>query len=208
MLLTATESQSFTKATTCHICTKLLENDKVRDNCHITGDYRGAAHNACNLLYRISKTGWKLPVVIHNLKGYDGHLIVKVLKSELGKVKVIPQNMEKISLSLTIGQLKCIDYFQFTPKGLEQLAKTLGDDEFRYLNESYTSDHFGLIRRKGVYPYDYMDSFDRFEETELPSQDAFVSKLFGSPCSDSEYTHATRVRDAFRCKTMADYHDI
>ena len=53
-----------------------------------------------------------------------------------------------------------------------------------------------------------MDSFDRFEETELPSQDAFFRKLSGSPCSDSEYTHATRVRDAFRCKTMADYHDI
>ena len=45
-------------------------------------------------MYRISKTGWKLPVVIHNLKGYDGHLIVKALKSEFGKVQVIPQNME------------------------------------------------------------------------------------------------------------------
>ena len=65
--------------------------------------------------------------------------------------------------------------------------------------------HFGLIRRKGVYPYDYVDSFDRFNETELPTQDAFFSKLSGSPCSDSEYTHAT---PAFGCETMADYHDI
>ena len=56
-------------------------------------------------MYRISKTGWKLPVVIHNLKVYDGHLIVKALKNEFGKVKVIPQNMEKY-LSLTVGQLK------------------------------------------------------------------------------------------------------
>ena len=53
-----------------------------------------------------------------------------------------------------------------------------------------------------------MDSFDRFVETEWPSPDAFFSKLSGSSCSDSEYTHATRVWDAFRCKTMADYHDI
>ena len=44
---------------------------------------------------RLSKSDWKLPVVIHNLKCYDGHLIVKALKSEFGKVKVIPQNMEK-----------------------------------------------------------------------------------------------------------------
>ena len=96
---------------------------------------RGAAHNECNLTYRISKIGWKLPVVIHNLKGYDGHLIVKALKSESGKVKVIPQNMEKY-LSLIVGQLKCIDSFQFTPQGLESLARTLEGDEFWYLSES------------------------------------------------------------------------
>ena len=76
------------------------------------------------------------------------------------------------------------------------------------MTESYTSNHFRLIRREGDYPNDYMDSFGRFEETELPSQDAFFRKLSGSPCSDSEYTHATRVWEAFRCKTMADYHDI
>ena len=107
-----------------------------------------------------------------------------------------------------MGQLKFIDSFQFTPKGLDVLAKTLADDEFRYLRESCTSNHFGLIRRKGVYPYDYMDNFDRFDETKLPSQDAFFSKLSGSPCSNSEYTHATRVWSAFGCRTMADYHDI
>ena len=97
----------------------------------------------------------------------------------------MPQNMEKYS-SLAVGQLKSIDSFQFTPKGLDVLAKTLADDEFRYLRESYTSNHFGLIRRKDIYPYDYVDSFDRFDETKLPSQDAFFSKLSGSPCSDSE----------------------
>ena len=143
-------------------------------------------------MYRISKSGWKLPVVILNLKGYDGHLIVKASKSEFGKVRVIPQNMENY-LSLTVGQLKFIDSFQFTPKGLDVLAKTLADDEFRYLRESCTSNHFSLIRRIGVYSYDYMNSFNRFDEIILPSQDAFFSKLSGSPCSDSEYTHATRV---------------
>ena len=114
---------------------------------------------------------------------------------------MIPQNLEKY-FSLKVGQLKFIDSFQLTPKGLDQLAKTLGDEEFRYFSESYASKHFGFIRRKGVYPYDYMDSFGRSEETELPSQDAFLSKLSGSPCSDSEYTHATRVLVAFRCKTL------
>ena len=142
----------------------------MRDHCHIVGSYHGTVHNGCNLMYRISKSGWKLPVVLHNLHGYDGHLIVKGLKSEFAKVQVIPQNMEKY-LSLAVGQLKFIDSFRFTPKGLDVLAKTLVDDEFRYLRESCTSNHFGLIRRKDVYPYDNMDTFDRFDETKLSSQD-------------------------------------
>ena len=54
---------------------KPLGDDKVRDYCHIVGSYRGDAHNECNLIYRTSKSGWKLPVVIHKLKGYDGYLV-------------------------------------------------------------------------------------------------------------------------------------
>ena len=88
------------------------------------------------------------------------------------------------------------------------MSKTLEDDEFRYIVESCTTSHFGFVRRKGVYPYDYMDSFDRFGETSLPTQDAFCNKLTGSLCSDSDYTLATRVWDAFGCETIADYHDI
>ena len=129
------------------------------------------------------------------------------MKSEFGNVRVITQNMEKY-LSLTVGQVKFIDSFQFTPKGLDVLAKTLADHEFRYLRESCTSNHFGIIRRKAVYHYEYMYSFDRFDETKLPSQDAFFSRLSGSPCSDSEYAHATRVWTAFGCRTMSEYHDI
>ena len=108
MLRTAAELREFNNTTTCHICTKPLGDDKVRDHCHIVGSYRGAAHNGCKIMYRIYKSGWKLPVAIHNLRVMiDGHLIVKASKSEFGKVQVIPQNMEKY-LSLTVGQLKFI----------------------------------------------------------------------------------------------------
>ena len=114
MIFSTEDSLSFTNATTCHICTKpLTDDDRVRDHCHITWIYRGAAHSACNLNYRITPKSWKLPVVIHNLKGYDGHLIIKALKGEFGRVRVIPQNLEKY-LSLIVGQLKFLDSFQFT----------------------------------------------------------------------------------------------
>ena len=82
---------------------QVLGGDRVRDHCHIVGSYRGTAHSRCNLACRISKSEWKLPVVIHNLKGYDGHLIVKALKSEFVEVRVIPQNMEKY-LSITVNR--------------------------------------------------------------------------------------------------------
>ena len=189
MIFSTEDSLSFTNATTCHICTKpLTDDDRVCDHCHITGIYRGAAHSACNLNYRITPKSWKLPV-IHNLKGYDGHLIVKALKSEFGRVGVIPQHLEKY-LSLTVVQLKFLHLFQFTP-------------EFKYLVESCTTSHFDLVLRKGVYPYDYMDSVERFDETELPSQDAFFNKLSGSSCSDIDYAHASHVWDAFGCETIA-----
>ena len=100
--------------------------------------------------------------------------------------------------------MKFIDSFQFTPKSLDVLSKTLEDDEFRYLIESCTTSHCELVQRKGVYPYDYMDSFDRFDVTSLPSRDSFFNKLSGSPCSDSEYAHATRVWEAFGCQAIAD----
>ena len=50
----------------------------------------------------------------------------------------------------------------------------------------YTVSHFDLIRRKGVYPYDYMQSAARFDEEELPPQEAFYNKLSGNSCSDIE----------------------
>ena len=108
MLLTATELRAFTSTTTCHLCTKTHGADKVKDHCHVTGKYRGVAHSSNNSMCRLSKSGWKLPVVIHNLKGYVRHPVTKALKSEFGKVEVIPQNMEKY-LSLTVGKLKNID---------------------------------------------------------------------------------------------------
>ena len=180
----------------------------MRDHCHIVGKYHGNVHSRCNLAYRISKSEWKLPVVIHHLKGYDGHLIVKALKSEFVEVRVIPQNMEKY-LSITVGRLKFIDSLQFTPQSLDSLAKTLEVDEFKYVREPFPIAHeFELIKRKGVYTYDYMDSFARFDESRLPSQDAFFSKLSDSPCSDTEYVHATQVWTASECESMADYHDM
>lgn len=87
--------RKFKSAKDCHICGKELRSDPVRDHCHITGRFRGAAHNTCNLKWRISQKLAKIPVVFHNLRGYDGHFLMSAIGEEEGKMACIPNNMEK-----------------------------------------------------------------------------------------------------------------
>ena len=87
MEFTVDDEDHFEQSQVCHICQKTLMDNRVRDHCHFTGIYRGAGHNACHLNYRLNSKSWKLPIIMHNLKGYDGHLIVKSLKAEFGRVQ-------------------------------------------------------------------------------------------------------------------------
>ena len=76
--LTEEEEEEFQRSTHCWICNKKYKEDQkpVRDHCHITGKYRGSAHESCNLKLQISAQKIKIPIIFHNLKGYDNHLIM------------------------------------------------------------------------------------------------------------------------------------
>ena len=98
--LTYAEQKLFNKAEACHICKEELLDDKVRDHCHFTGKYRGAAHNSCNLKCRKPRI---LPVIFHNLQGYDAHLFIKQLARLQGDLNCIPSTEEKyISFSKNV----------------------------------------------------------------------------------------------------------
>ena len=98
--MTDENQADFEAATHCHICGEHLEDDRVRDHCHVTGTYRGAAHNQCNLKFKIPEF---IPVVFHNLKGYDSHLIMQHLGKQLdAEITCIPNNMEKY-ISFTVA---------------------------------------------------------------------------------------------------------
>ena len=88
------EEQLFQKSNSCHICKKLINNDdkKVRDHCHVTGKFRGAVHRSCNVNFQLTK---KVPVIFHNLRGYDSHLILCKLDKFHIKINVIPNGFEK-----------------------------------------------------------------------------------------------------------------
>ena len=109
--MTEENEQEFKKATTCHICDKkYTEKDiQVRDHCHITGKFRGSAHQECNLKLRINPKEIKIPVIFHNLRGYDSHFIMQEIGAIVKKhayknkkgdekqmnINAIPNNMEK-----------------------------------------------------------------------------------------------------------------
>ena len=230
MIFGPDELKQFNDATKCWICNEEFDdtadekgyrkNEKVKDHCHYTGRFRGAAHNSCNLKYKKPKF---IPVVFHNLSGYDSHLFIKNLGFTDGNIDCIPNNEEKyISFTKNIvtgsykeektkpikHKIRFIDSFKFMSTSLDSLVNNLPDDAFNNLERCYTDDKLSLVKRKGVYPYEYMDSLERFKENKLPPKEAFYSRLTGEGISDEDYEHAEKVWKVFGMKTLQDYHDL
>ena len=80
------------------------KNPKVRDHCHILGVYKGPAQKICNVKLAIKPSITPIPVVLHNLKGYDSHLIMQQIDKITGRLSCIPNNTEKY-ISFGVGQL-------------------------------------------------------------------------------------------------------
>ena len=116
---------------TCLFCAEplLVPNfkDSVRDHDHMTGKYRGATHNECNLKLKLNAKTMPIPVIFHNLKGYDGHLLMQAMASVQGEIKCIPTNTEKY-MSFSLGNLRFIDSLNFMQSSLDKLVK--GSEEF------------------------------------------------------------------------------
>ena len=93
MIMSEKEEHLFQQSSSCWICKKLIHNDEenVRDHCHVTVKFRGAAHWDCNINYQLTK---KVPVIFHNLRGYRSHLIFNELDKFDVKISVIPNGLE------------------------------------------------------------------------------------------------------------------
>ena len=126
--MSAEEEEKFQLSDSCWICNKLFDvgDEKVRDHCHITGKYRGAAHFSCNANLKLSK---KVPVIFHNLRGYDSHLIIKKMGKFDVKVSVIPNGLEKYMAFTINKKLVFIDSMQFMTSSLDSLVKNLSDND-------------------------------------------------------------------------------
>ena len=91
MIMTMHDKTAYDNSTLCHICNEELGKDRVRDHCYLTGMFRGAAHEICNLKYKVSKFS---PVVFHNLSGNDSHLFIKTLRHSKEDISCIPNKVE------------------------------------------------------------------------------------------------------------------
>ena len=286
--LTKEEKIYHNKQKICYICKKEFSNNekknyKVRDHCHYTGKYRGAAHNICNLRYKLSK---EIPIVFHNGSIYDYHFIIKELVKEFeGNFECLGENTEKyITFSLPIKKkienkdleitykIKFIDSYRFMASSLSKLVDNLSEGihsnkcsdcgsnldyikitaeptaepsalarsslarkneklilecyncKERYkkkinkeLIKRFASTYsfcnndlnkFILLLRKGVYPYEYMDNWERFNETSLPSKESFYSNLNMEDIDDIDYRHGNNVFNKFKLNNLGYYHDL
>lgn len=210
MKLSLHEEFKFSTATTCHICRMLFQphHIKVRDHCHLTGKFRGAAHQQCNLKYTKAKI---IPVVFHNLSGYDAHFVIKkIAKGIPGTTSLLPINKERyISFTKYVKktrvQFRFIDSFRFMARSLDKLSSYLKNEQKPITRAAYDSNEkFQLVTHKGIFPYEYIDSWEKLEEEQLPNQDAFFSTLRNESVNDVNYEHAQKVWDTFNIKTLGN----
>ena len=181
LVMSPKQNEEFERSNICLICDRLIDDNKVRDHCHITGKYRGAAHWSCNLNLKINK---KVSVIFNNLKRYDSHLIFKELSKFDCKISVIPNGLEKYMSFTLNNNIVFIDSMLFMNSSLDKLVKNLTDKDFKCLSEVFTGEKLKLVKEKDVYPYEYFDSFKKFNETKLPDIDKFFSSL--KDCNVSE----------------------
>ena len=227
----------------------MIKNYKVRDHCHYTGKYRGAAHSICNLRYKIPK---EIPVVFHNGSTYDYHFIINELVKEFeGNFECLGENTEKYitflapikkkieseNIEITY-KIKFIDSYRFMSMPLSKLIDNLSEglhnnrcvdcksclDYIKIKNEKLilkcfnckqyyekvfskelikrfastckfcnkNLNKFILLLRKGVYPYEYMNNWERFDETLLSSKESFYSNLNMENIDEIDYRHGNK----------------
>merc|ERR1711947_10404 len=232
---------------------------KVRDHCHWSGLYRGAAHSGCNLALRKLN---RIPVVFHNLSGYDSHIIMQAVQHvECKDPRLIAKSMEKF-LGFTIGSLQFTDSLQHLSASLDKLVTNLAakteiegclhcprrgskkaiekhkkiahkkdvnplhkhtektqtleqvfpilqvnfEKEWNHLPDQEKA--FKMLTRKGVYPYSFMDDFQKFEKTELPSRDDFYNDLSKKHISDEDWEFFNDLWSTFQLNNLGESHDL
>lgn len=213
MIMTDEDKKHFAEATHCSLCSQPFESkkDKARDHCHLSGKYRNAMHMNCNLVY---KPPAFIPVVFHGLRNFDSHIICQALGKYTGNITCIPQNIEKY-ISFSFENLRFIDSFQFLNTSLDSLVENLKSDKnnidskFRHFFSEFNAEEDArLLLQKNAFPYDYLDSEVRFEETQFPPIECFHSSIKHEGINQAQYNHARHVYEHLKLRNLGEWTDV
>ena len=124
LVMAVEDAERFQSSNICWIWNKLFHvgDNKVRDHNHTTGKYRGSAHWSCNINHKLTKN---VPVIIHNLKRYDSHLIMQEIGKFDLKINFIPNGLEKYMVFKINKKVAFVDSMQFMNSSLNSLVKNL-----------------------------------------------------------------------------------
>ena len=213
----------------CWICNVDFNNDaeKVLDHCHFNGQFIGHARIECNLKRRTLNY---TPVIAHNMMNYDLNHIVKLHSaSQSTKIEVIPTNDEKF-FALNFGvfietrkrkrdevavyeYLRFIDSFKFMPCSLDKLVQSLPDSKFSLLEHfywGYTDEQRKLLKKKGNFPYSYVDSFAKLSDLSLPSLKNWKNSLKDNQINviNEELIQLNNVFKVFNCESLKQFFEL
>lgn len=230
--LSETEEKEFKTAEKCCYCLeKFTQNNyAVRDHCHLTGKYRGASCNLCNLALKnvtVKKQGENakqdLIVVFHNLRGYDGHFIIQEAHKFTKNIKVIAQSFEKY-MTFSFCGLRFIDSFQFLSDSLSNLTDSmtekskLGENEegaiyydyscFKHMQKEY-GELTPFMCRKIEYPYEWVSNKNCFDvPLDEMKKEYFYDSLSDTKIKDFNFEQFIYVKEKMKIKTFGEHHDL
>ena len=197
-------------ATLCYLCGEPFSEmcPKIKEHCHLTGDYRGPACQPCNTKARLRRN--VLSIIFHNFKGYDAHHIVRegVVARKHWNLTVIPTTSETyLTLCASWGEkekrrkISFIDSLQFLPASLASLVERCPSLPLTDTLPWPSS----ITHTKGIFPYSYLNSEEKLVATNLPPIDSFYDPLNKSSLSELDYQKAEAAWSGMECRTFGDY---
>jgi hypothetical protein len=242
--MTEEDKQNYKEATKCHICGyKFSEKyDKVRDHYHWkqVNNYRGAAHSHCNLHYNLKNL--VIPVLSHGLKNYDSHFILRAVgaRDDVEIKRSVPlSQIQMLSFDISFKDpdttnklsFRFLDSHAFLSGSLEKLALKITDDQLVHtskyfenyfrtvLHKEFKEDDFELVRKKGTFPYEWLDSEEKLNICKIPEEKHFLSSLKGEKITEENKEKYEKIlkerRDwvvniwkTFKCETLRDVLNI
>ena len=203
--------ESFQQSTICWLCEQPFTEyeQPVRDHDHLTGKYRGAAHNKCNLNCKQKSSSFN-PIFFHNFSWYDCHLMFEELLTQAYKLwyepNIIPKSMENY-VGVQVGCLRFLDSYRFLNSSLDKLMKSMqsGANNFPIMTIEGMSDE--LFKKKLAYPYEYF-THNNFQEPLNLSPEDFCSTLKQTAPPDEAFNRTQEINKRFNVKNRQELTEL